>query len=215
MVDDAVSQVLKALDEQRLSDNTLVIVTSDNGAHWLPEEIERWDHRANSYLRGQKADIWNGGHEIPFMARWPGKVRPGTTCDEIICLTDLIATLAEILALKLPDDAAEDSYSFLPALLERTLEKPIREAVVHHSNKGHFSIRKGPWKLDIGRGSGGFTPPVEYTPQPGEPVGELFNLANDPSETNNLYDRYPDLVKSLTDLLEKYKRQGYSRPMAL
>ena len=120
-----------------------------------------------------------------------------------------------MLGLKLPDDAAEDSYSFLPALLGRTLEKPIREAIVHHSNMGHFSIRKGPWKLDIGRGSGGFTPPVEYTPKPGEPVGELFNLANDPSENNNLYDRYPELVKGLTDLLEKYKRQGYSRPMVL
>jgi arylsulfatase A len=213
MVDDAVGQVLRALDEAKLSDNTLVVLTSDNGAHWLPEEIEQWHHRANYYLRGQKADIWDGGHRIPFIARWPGKVKPDTSCEETACLTDLMATAAEIVGVKLPNNAGEDSYSILPALLGRKLDQPIREATVHHSMAGHFSIRQGEWKLIIGRGSGGFTPPREYTPKPGEPPGELYNVIKDPTECDNLYLKRPEIVKRLTALLEKYKRQGYSRPM--
>lgn len=213
MVDDAVSRVLRTLEEQKLSENTLVIVTSDNGAHWLADEIEHWHHRANSFLRGQKADIWEGGHRIPFIARWPGHTKPGTTCQETVCLTDLLATAAAMTGVKLPNNAGEDSYSFLPALLSEKLDKPIREATVHHSMRGHFAIRKGEWKLHLGRGSGGFSKPNEYTPKLGEPEGELFNLAKDPTESDNLYLRYPEIVKSLTALLEKYKKQGYSRPM--
>jgi arylsulfatase A-like enzyme len=213
MVDDAVGQVLAAIDRGKLADDTLVIMTSDNGAHWLPQEIAQWNHRANDGLRGQKADIWDGGHRIPFIARWPGEIQPGTTCAELMCLTDLMATAAEIIGYKLPRDAAEDSYSMLPALKGKKLAKPIREAIVHHSSQGHFSIRQGPWKLNIGRGSGGFTPPVEYAPKPGEPAGELFNMAEDFAETTNLYEKRPEIVARLTALLERYQRQGYSRPM--
>ena len=179
----------------------------------MPEEIARWDHRANHYLRGQKADIWDGGHRIPFLARWPGRIQAGTTCGETICLTDLMGTMAEIAGYPLPNNAGEDSYSIVPALTGQRLAGPIREATVHHSILGHFSIRKGEWKLNIGRGSGGFSEPIEYKPKPGEPEGELFDLAEDPSEKRNLYQERPEIVKSLTALLEKYQRQGYSRPM--
>jgi arylsulfatase A-like enzyme len=213
MVDDAVGQVLRAIDRGRLAGDTLLVMTSDNGAHWLPEEIAQWGHRANDGLRGQKADIWDGGHRIPFIARWPGHIQPGTTSAEVTCLTDLMATAAEITGYKLPQDAAEDSYSMLPALLGRKLAQPIREAIVYHSSQGHFSIRQGAWKLNIGRGSGGFTPPVEYTPKAGEPAGELFNMADDFAETTNLYDKRPEIVARLTALLEKYKQQGHSRPL--
>ena len=213
MVDDAAAQVLDALQQSGMADDTLVIFTSDNGAHWLPEEIARWDHRANHYLRGQKADIWDGGHRIPFLARWPGRIQAGTTCGETICLTDLMGTMAEIAGYPLPNNAGEDSYSIVPALTGQRLAGPIREATVHHSILGHFSIRKGEWKLNIGRGSGGFSEPIEYKPKPGEPEGELFDLAEDPSEKRNLYQERPEIVKSLTALLEKYQRQGYSRPM--
>ncbi len=213
MVDDAVGQVLSAIDRGKLADDTLLIMTSDNGAHWLPQEIRQWGHRANDGLRGQKADIWDGGHRIPFIARWPGHIHPGATCAELTCLTDFMATAAEITGYELPKDAAEDSYSILPALLGKKIDKPIREAIVHHSIQGHFSIRQGPWKLNIGRGSGGFTPPAEYTPKGGEPAGELFNMADDVAETTNLYDKRPEIVAKLTALLDKYKRQGYSRPM--
>lgn len=215
MVDDSISRILKTLDELELADNTLVIVTSDNGAHWLPREIDLWKHRANHFLHGQKADIWDGGHRIPFMARWPGKIEAGAVCDETVCLTDLIATAAEIVGVKLPGDAGEDSFSILPALLGRKLSQPIREATVHHSVEGHFAIRAGEWKLIIGRGSGGFSEPKEYTPKPGEPAGELYNMAKDPSEEDNLYLKRPDIVKKLSALLERYKTQGYSRPRAV
>jgi len=213
MVDDAVGQVLRAIDGQKLAADTLVVMTSDNGAHWLPDEIARWNHRANDGLRGQKADIWDGGHRIPFIARWPGRIAPGTTCSELMCLTDLMATAAAITGFKLPRTAGEDSYSMLPALLGRKLRQPIREAIVHHSSQGHFSIRQGRWKLNLGRGSGGFTEPVEYTPKPGEPAGELFDMAADFAETRNLYQERPEIVARLTALLLRYQRQGYSRPM--
>jgi arylsulfatase A-like enzyme len=213
MVDDAVGQVLRAIDRGNLAADTLVVMTSDNGAHWLPEEIAQWNHRANDGLRGQKADIWDGGHRIPFIARWPRHIPAGTVSRELMCLTDLMATAAEITGFDLPGNAAEDSYSMLPALLGKKLDKPIREAIVHHSSRGHFSIRQGPWKLNIGRGSGGFTQPLEYTPKPGEAAGELFNLAEDLAETHNLYFEHPELVARLTALLDRYQRQGYSRPI--
>ncbi|MDE3164717.1 MAG: sulfatase-like hydrolase/transferase, partial [Acidobacteriota bacterium] len=213
MVDDAVGRVLAALDASGMARDTLVIVTSDNGAHWLPEEIARWGHRANDSLRGQKADIWDGGHRIPFLARWPGHIRPDTTSGELVCLTDLMGTLAEITGYRLPRDAGEDSYSILPALTGPKPTRPIREAIVHHSMQGHFSIRQGEWKLNIGRGSGGFTKPVEYQPGPGEPAGELFDMVRDPGETANRYADHPEIVARLTAILEKYREQGYSRPM--
>jgi arylsulfatase A-like enzyme len=147
------------------------------------------------------------------MARWPGRIHPGTQCDQTVCLTDLMGTVAEMMHYPLPRDAGEDSYSILPALLNPGLKKPIREATVHHSANGHFSIRQGDWKLNLGRGSGGFTEPVEYTPAPGEPSGELFNLREDPSEANNLYLKLPEKVAQLSALLLKYQTQGYSRPL--
>ncbi len=213
MTDDAVARVLRALEETKQERDTLVIFASDNGAYWTSEEIVAFGHRANASWRGQKSDIWEGGHRVPFIARWPGKIRSGGVSVEIACLTDVLATIADIAGTSLPNNAAEDSFSLLPAFLGRKLDKPIREAIVHHSGSGQFSIRKGEWKLHLGRGSGGFTDPREYKPKPGEPEGELFNLARGPSESVNLYLLYPDIVKSLTELLEKYRRQGFSRPM--
>lgn len=213
MVDDAVGRVLHALETRGLARDTLVIFTSDNGAHWLPDEIERWSHRANHHLRGQKADIWEGGHRVPFIARWPGRIPAGAASAETTCLTDLMATAAEIAGFALPAGAGEDSFSMLPALLGNGSGKPIREAVVHHSGDGHFSIRQGEWKLIPVRGSGGFTPPKVYEPKPGEPAGELFNLADDPSERRNLYLDRPEVAARLAALLDRYRREGRSRPL--
>jgi arylsulfatase A-like enzyme len=210
-VDDTIGQVARALDETGLAQNTLLIVTSDNGADWKLEDKERFAHRANDGWRGEKADIWDGGHRIPFMARWPGKIRGGTTSNELGCLVDLIGTLAAVVDYKLPRDAGEDSYNLLPALLGHR-GKPIREAVVHHSNGGMFGIRKGEWKLELGLGSGGFSPPVTQDPKPGGPKGQLYNLAADPAEEKNLWLERPDMVASLTALLERYLREGRSRP---
>lgn len=211
-VDDTLGRVLRAIDEAKLAGNTLVVFTSDNGAHWTPEDKAAWPHRANANWRGMKADIWDAGHRIPFLARWPGRIRPATTSAQLGCLTDLMATAASIVDFRLPNSAGEDSYDLLPALLGRA-RTPIREAIVHHSNQGMFSIRQGRWKLELGLGSGGFSQPQKVTPAPGGPQGQLYDLASDPAESDNVYQKHPDVVARLTALLDRYKEQGYSRPM--
>jgi arylsulfatase A len=123
-----------------------------------------------------------------------------------------MATVAAMVGRKLPENAGEDSYNLLPALLGKD-DKPIREAIVHHSNLGIFAIRRGDWKLELGLGSGGFSPPNKVDPAEGGPVGQLYNLAQDPGENFNLYQRHPEIVEELSRLLDQYRRQGYSRPM--
>ncbi len=211
MVDASVGQILSALDRGRLTGETLVIMTSDNGARWTPEEIRQFDHRANFNNRGQKSDAFEGGHRIPFLARWPGKVRAGSTSDELGCLVDLMATCADAAGLPLPPNAAEDSFSLLPAILSRKSDRPIRDAVVHHSGSGMFAIRSGQWKLILGLGSGGFTPPVRVVAKPGEPAGQLYNLARDRQETTNVYSQNPEVVRTLTEKLERIRRSDRSR----
>jgi arylsulfatase A-like enzyme len=210
-VDTTLGRVVQALNDARLTDNTLLIFTSDNGAHWLPEDIEKWQHRANDGLRGQKSDIWDGGHRVPFIVRWPGKVKPGSTSSEILCLTDFMATAAAIADIKLPADAGEDSFDFSPVLLGKQLARPVREAVVHHSGDGTFGIRQGPWKLAMALGSHGFSKPQDIKPVEGGPKGQLYNIDNDLEEKNNLWLEKPDVVKRLTAQLEKYKKDGRSR----
>lgn len=217
-VDWTVGQVVKALQRNGITGNTLIIVTSDNGSPGRTKIkrdpysiIEIYGHYPNGDLRGIKADAWDGGHREPFIARWPGKIPAGATNDEIICLTDLMATCAAIVGEKLPCNAGEDSFNILPALLGQKLNKPIREAIVHHSLSGMFSIRQGKWKLIIGRGSGGFTKPQRIKPKPGEPKGQLYNLETDSKEANNIWLQHPDIVSRLTKLLNKYKTQDHSR----
>lgn len=205
-VDDTLGAIMKVLDETGLSSNTLLVFTSDNGAHWTPADKEKYPHRANASWRGMKADIHEAGHRIPFLARWPGKIKPGSVNNDVACLGDLMATAAEITGTKLPPGAGEDSFSLLPAL---TGGKATRDAIVHHSVDGMFSIRQGEWKLALGKGSGGFSEPKRIAGS----GGQLYNLASDPGETKNLYDSKPDIVKRLTALLEKYQREGHSRPL--
>lgn len=210
-VDDVAGRVLRALDRAKVRDNTLVVFTSDNGAHWLPSDIEAWGHRANGALRGQKSDIWEGGHRIPFIVRWPGTIRAGGTSQELICLTDVLATVAGIVHAPLPRDAAEDSVTLLPVLLGRTLPAPIREAIVHHSGDGTFGIRQGTWKLALGLGSHGFSEPRTVAAAPGGPEGQLYDLATDPGEQHNVWLQHPEIVARLTALLSKYQAEGRSR----
>jgi arylsulfatase A-like enzyme len=208
--DAVIGQVMMALKTARLEDNTLLIVTSDNGAHWTPEDIRTFNHESANGRRGQKSDIWEGGHRIPFLARWPGKIRPGSTSAELICLSDLLASCAELVGAKLPADAAEDSESILPLLRGKKLERPVHEAVVHHSGGGMFAIRQGEWKLIEGLGSGGFSAPHTEKPKEDGPKGQLYNLARDSAEKENLYLKEPEIVRRLRDLLEKYCKQGHS-----
>ena len=228
-----VGKVVNALKKTRQIDNTLIIVTSDNGA--LPGDFlldkqnrrvarknrnylfKRYGHKSTGDLRGFKAHIWEGGHREPLIASWPGKIQPDTVSDELVCLTDFMATLADITAVSLPNNAAEDSASFLPILtgdksIGRHVGKPIREAIVHHSSYGVFSIRQGKWKLILEtKGSGGWPVPRGGRPQQGTP-GQLYDIDKDPAEQTDLWKHKPDIVARLTRLLEKYKATGRSVP---
>lgn len=212
-VDWTIGQIVKALDDAGFRDNTLLVVTSDNGSHWPLEQIRQFGHRANGQWRGQKADIHDGGHRVPFICRWPGRIKPGTRSSQTVCLTDLLATCAAAVGESLPAGAGPDSYNILPAMLDPLLQKPIREATVHHSAQGMFAIRQGPWKLILGLGSGGFTAPRQVEPKAGEPAGQLYNLSDDPAEQKNLWAKHPEIVERLTALLQRYRRQDHSRPM--
>lgn len=210
-VDATIGNIVQTLERSGLMKNTLLIVTSDNGSHWPVEDIAKWGHASNLAWRGQKSDIWEGGHRVPFIACWPGKIQPGSVCAQTICLTDFMATAAGLVGHQLQDNEAEDSVSLLPLLLQQTTE-PVREATVHHSGQGTFAIRRGDWKLILDNlGSGGFTPPRQVPPGPGKPAGQLYNLASDPAESQNVYQDHPQLVSELRQLLQTYIEQGRSR----
>jgi arylsulfatase A len=204
----AVGLVLKALDSLGLMGNTVVIVTSDNGAH--DKTYKQYGHTPHMGYRGEKADIFEAGHRIPFLIRWPGVVKAGSISGETICLTDFMATAAAITGYRFPDSAGEDSYSLLPVLLGQKLSGPLREATVHHSDEGTFAIRKGAWKLAVDNmGSGGFTLPDQVAGP-----GTLFDILKNPGE-DSLQDQYaakPAVVAELRALLDKYKKDGRSTP---
>lgn len=219
--------ILETLDRTNLADNTLVLFTSDNGGlyhYWEAQEaddvahykvrgraahIREFGHQGNAHLRGTKADIWEGGHRVPFVVRWPGKAPAGAVSEELVELTDLLATCAAIVGAELPPGAGPDSRNILPALLDVNPEKPVREYSVHHSLWGVFAIRQGPWKFIPHRGSGGFTIPRNLDPaKAGGPPGQLYNLESDPSETRNVYAEHPDVVERLSELLKKVQNNG-------
>lgn len=195
-VDDAAGSVLDTLEATGCAKNTLVIFTSDNGAPWSAPDIKAaGGHRANGPWRGQKSDIYEAGHRIPFIARWPGKLKPGTSSDRLVCLTDLYATFAGMLGAKPAAGDAEDSVSFL--------QGPPRASAVHHSGNGIFAYRRGAWKFIDGSGSGGFTVPRGGPARPGSPEGQLYNLREDPREERDLYANEPALVSELRAELDR------------
>lgn len=186
--DHMLGQILDTLEKQGLAANTLVIAAADNGAAGRPYPP----------LRGHKADIYEGGHRVPFIASWPGKIKPGSVSDQTICHTDLLATCADILDVKLPDNAGEDSVSILPALLG-TATAPLREAIVHQPIRSQLAIRQGHWKLIFPAKNAGH---------------ELYNLQNDLGETNNVAADHPEVVGKLTALMNRYIAEGRSTPGA-
>jgi len=209
-VDWTVGEVLNAVDECGIADDTLFVFTSDNGSYMYrlddPQAKDHKDdpsiqayrassHRSNGVLRGTKADIWEAGHRVPFFVRWPGKIKPDSRCDQTICLTDFAATAAELNGGKLPEEAAEDSYSFLPYLFGQPRPTP-RPPVIHHSAAGMFAIRDGQWKLVLGDGSGGREQPR------GKPFArpyQLFDLVQDLSERDDVRDRHPEIASRLEE----------------
>ncbi len=215
-VDDTVGQVLDALDRKGLADDTLVIFTADNGcAPYIGvEEMNEQGHYPSYVYRGYKSDIYEGGHRIPFAARWPRRIPAGTRSDEIICLTDLLATCAGLTGTRLPEDAGEDSYDILPALLGELLSAPIREATVYQAGDGSYAIRQGRWKLEDTPSSGGYyRVSREEAREAGMPEIQLYDLSADVGERKNVYAEHPDVVEHLMVLLEKYKREPRSAPV--
>lgn len=208
----AVGEILSALQRHKLAGNTLVILTSDNGCSPQAkfDELAEHGHHPSGPLRGHKADIFEGGHRVPFIVRWPGQVAAGKESSQLVCFTDVMATVAEIVGHSLPPEAGEDSISFLPAL--RGGESP-RDHLVAHSVNGTFAIRRGAWKLVLAADSGGWSAPRPGSKQAaGLPPVQLYNLGDDLAEQNNLQQREPEQVKQLTELLEKLVTEGRSTP---
>ncbi len=216
----AVGQVLDALDRHGLADHTLVIFTADNGRSTYtdldPKTLAREGNTKGHYpcwpWRGFKSDAWEGGHRVPMIVRWPGAVKRGTTCDDLVCLTDWMATTTELLGDQLPDNAGEDSISFLPTLLRQ--EPGRRQAVVLHSAQGRFVMRSGKWKLIVCPGSGGWAAPPsdEQAAEMGLPPMQLYDLGADPAETRNLLADHRDIEAQLIDALQRSIRQGRTTP---
>ena len=210
--DDAIGQIIAAVDAAGLRENTLVIVTSDNGCSPAAKvnELEKQGHFPSAQFRGYKSDIWEGGHRIPFIARWTGHIAGNTTYDHTICLTDLLSTCAELVNEKLPANAGEDSVSILPALLGKTTA-PLREATVHHSIQGNFAIRMGDWKLEFTAGSGGWgSPNTAQAEKLNLPAMQLYNMQADVSEKDNQLAKNATTVEKLKLLMEKYIADGRS-----
>jgi len=210
----SVGQILKTLQRHKLTDNTIVIVTSDNGATpgdtFPPRSKKRngnifgetYGHKACGDWRGFKSQIWEGGHRVPLIVRWPGQVERASVSHELVCLTDVIATVADVLDAKRPAEAGPDSVSFLPALLGKKPTQSSDKAVIHHDYSGRFAIRQGDWKYvaPFAKARGGV-----------EPGALLFNLRVDPSENKNAIAENADVAKRLADLLAKYQTADHSR----
>lgn len=221
-LDFVVGELLKTLEELGVADNTLVIFTSDNGPEVPTTIAMRRDHQHDGARpwRGVKRDQWEGGHRVPFIARWPGKIRAGSTAAQTICLTDLLATTAAITQFKLPNHAGEDSFNFLPTLLGG--KEPVREYTLHQTISLALAIRQGDWKYLDHQGSGGnnynrtgewgmkqFALP-ELAP---DAPGQLYNLKQDPGESRNLYYEHPDIVEKLKQQLQSFVKNGRSAPI--
>lgn len=211
--DHRVGQVLDALDKHGLAADTLVFQSSDNGpANGYAERFKEYQHASNGDFKGGKRDIYEGGHRVPFLMRWPAVIKAGRTCDEPVGQIDLLATCAEIVVVKLPANAGEDSYSLLAAMRGDDYARPLRGPLVHHSGSGYFAIRDGQWKLNLFRGSGGSLKPSFIEPKAGEAPFELYDMKQDWRETTNVHDQHADIVERLKTTATKIVRDGSSTP---
>jgi len=211
--DAIVGRVLDALEESGVAKNTIVLFASDNGcAHYIGvPELESKGHYPSACYRGYKSDAWDGGHRIPFIVRWLGTTAPGSNCSQTVCLSDLMATCAEILGAQLPANAGEDSVSILSLLRGR--HDIVRENVVHHSVNGKFAIRSGKWKLVLCPGSGGWNQPTDDAAREKRlPDIQLYDMESDPSERANLQAERRDVVDELVRTLEAIVAAGRSTP---
>lgn len=217
MIDDYVGQLITQVEASGISKNTLIVFTSDNGCSPAAkiDELTAKGHYPSFIFRGHKADIFEGGHRVPFIVKWPSQIAPNSESNQTICTTDFMATVAEISNYKLKADEGEDSFSMLPLLKNSFTGNLFRDATVHHSINGSFAIRKGDFKLIMCADSGGWS-----YPKPGKdkniitslPKMQLYNLKADPGEQHNLVNSNPKKVTELKQLLNKYITEGRSTP---
>lgn len=212
VVDFMVGEIMQTLDRLGIADNTMIVVTSDNGAQPFDVDGELHDHKSCGDLRGYKSQVWDGGHREPFVVRWPARIAAGTTCSRPIGLTDVMATCAEIVGADLPHNTAEDSISFLGALDGGDGGPGAAHPLVHHSGGGMFSIRDGKWKLILGRDHGGFAYEWLTGVQEDQYPGQLYDMEKDVPERTNLCGEHPEIVERLSAILQQYKERGRSRP---
>jgi len=218
-VDAMIGQVMTTLDKLKLRDNTLIVFSSDNGPVWYPQDIEKFDHRAAGPWNGMKGALTEAGHRMPFIASWPGQIQAGSSCDELICFSDMLATIAALLGEKLPDDAGEDSFDISPLLRGEKPAQPIRNSMVH-VNYGSYTlaIRDGDWKLILPSWiytvkDGTITPDTLAETKGKGPNDkfQLYNLRTDPGEATNVFTQEPDKAKELFSALKADIARGRSR----
>ena len=209
-IDNIVLQVKKKLESLGIADNTIIIFSSDNGAQWEQQDILHYAHQSNWGRRGQKGDIWDGGHHIPLIISWPLKFEEPLVYSETVGLIDVFATLSEMTNQELDAGEAEDSFSFL-SVLNGDLSTPTRDHIIYLSSSGKLAIKKGQWKFIDCLGSGGFSHPSKLLPVKNGPTGQLYNLVEDPLENNNLFLQKSDTVKNLSSILKRIASSGYSR----
>ncbi len=219
-VDARIGQVMATLDKLKLKDETLVIFSSDNGPVWYPQDIEKFGHRAAGPWNGMKGSLTEAGHHMPFIASWPGKIQAGSSCGELICFADMLATIASLLGDPLPGDAGEDSFDISLLLLGEKPSVPIRKGMVH-VNYGSYSlaIREGDWKLilpsDVYVVEDGTVTPDHLVETQGKGPNskfQLYNLRTDPGEAANLFAQEPDKAIELFAALKADLAHGRRRP---
>lgn len=211
--DHAVGRILQKLDELGIADNTIVVFTSDNGCSPQANfaQLAEKGHNPSYIFRGMKSDLFEGGHRVPCIVRWPERVKPHTV-GQTVCLTDFYRTFASIVGYEVKDNEAEDSYDLTSLLYADKEPETLREATVHHSINGSFAIRKGNWKLLMAPDSGGWSEPRPKKGNADSLAVQLYNLENDPSEVKNICAEYPEVVNELRALLVKYIKEGRSTP---
>lgn len=224
-MDGIVGRLMAKLEELDLAENTIVILTSDNGPE-VPTVVNmRRDHQHDGARpwRGMKRDQWEGGHRVPLIVHWPKGIQAGSVSDQTVSLTDLMATCAAVSGAQLPHDAAEDSYDLLPILSGGAGDKPLRPYTLQQTWSAHYSIRVGDWKYLDHQGSGGndyqrksaFLEGLEQYILPDtapDAPGQLYHLAEDPGETTNLYFKHPERVREMKALLDQAIESGRSAP---
>jgi arylsulfatase A-like enzyme len=204
-VDNVVKVINEKLQKLGIANNTMIIFTTDNGGYWPEEEIKLQNHNSNYGRRGQKGDIWDGGHHVPLIIKWPAKISKAKKYTYLVSLTDFFATFSDLTNQKIM--GGQDSFSF-NHVLNGNLSKPTRNSMIHNTSQKFFAIRQGKWKYIDMLGSGGFTNPSYIEPKENMPKGQLYDIISDPLESNNLYFKYPAVVANLKQQIARVKESS-------